>query len=131
MIYVFLFLLCIVFIELFIFLNLRDQTMKIMELSQAAKKIIGSAELSDDEKELQIRNKSLEIFKATISLTAKFFFIFFVLYLIYRIVVLGFPALEKELSEYWLSLTAVVTLSIMSLLYLWIRNVIRQRLYFY
>ena len=65
MIYVFLLASCIVFIELFIVLDLKKEAMDMVARSHAAMRVMMSAEYDDDEKETLVRRASINMLKAT------------------------------------------------------------------
>ena len=71
MIYVFLVVSCIVFVELFIFLDPKTDAAKIVKRSRESIGVVISSELDDDEKEAFMRNASIQMFKGTFILTIK------------------------------------------------------------
>jgi hypothetical protein len=128
MIYVFLLIMCVVFIELFLFLDVSKQLGSTISLSKEALDVLKSSTIEDEEKEVIIRRKSLSIFKVTLFFTSKFLLIFFILYVIYLLSIHWFFVSEKEFAEKIFSLQILLSMTIVSMLYIFIRNVIKKRL---
>ncbi len=128
MTYFLLFLICIIFIELFIILNLREQVSKLMGLSKEAMSIIRSKSLDEEQKEKQIRKKALETFMLTVLSTLKFLLIFLALFVFQRVVFIVSPTVGQTIMEKIVSVETIVLLTFFSIFYVWIRNVISQGL---
>lgn len=125
--YVFLFFACVVFIELFLFLDLRKQAGTMLNRCREAVRTLAASDLSDDEKEAYVRRTSLVMLKATGTFTLKFLLIAAVLYAGYLAALSAFPALEQALLPSLVSPAAIVTLTIAAACYVWARNaVVRQ-----
>lgn len=128
MIYITLFLLCILFIELFILFDINSNIKSVLHLSREAFKIIMSTELDDEEKEKLVRKSSLDIFKATLLFLTKVVLVFLVLYVVYKVLLLSFSLSEDRIIEVSFFLHTIVSLTLMGLLYSWLRSVIIRRL---
>src|SRR5262245_48670894 len=117
--YALLFLFCVVFIELFLLLDLRKDAATIVARSREAARVVGTKGMSDDEKEAFMRRESLAMFKTTAMLTLKLVGIGAVLYAIFRATVALLPALERPLLESFVSPPIVVMMTIATVLYAW------------
>ena len=117
----------IVFLELFLFLGLRREVLRIHDGSREAFRILAS-NASDDDKEAAMRRGSLRLFAATGLLLLKFLGIVAVLALLYWGVVALFPEREAALQASFVSPAGIAVLTITTLLYAWIRHVAVKRL---
>ena len=86
MIYLLLFLFSVAFVELFIRLKLSRDIHSVIELSRKGVGELMSPEMDDEEKEVFIRRRAFEVFKATFLLLTKFFSVFLILYAFYLMV---------------------------------------------
>lgn len=128
MTYAVLFVFCIVFLELFLFLQLRNEVMAIMRRSREALRVLMTRDLDDSEKESFMRRESVLMLKAAVLFTAKFAIIFGVLYLVYLLAVSVFPDLQDEILDSLVSPAVIVILTGATLCYAWARNAIRKQL---
>ena len=128
MIYVFFVISCIVFIELFIFLNLQTEAAKIITRSREAMGVVISSELDDDAKEAFMRRAAIEMFKATFIFAIKFLLIVVVLYAMYWLLVRIFPELRYPILESLVSPIIIIGVTFAAMSYAWVRNVIIKQL---
>jgi hypothetical protein len=126
--YALLFLFCVVFLELFLFLDLRKEAVAIIARSREAARVAVAKGMSDDEKEAFMRRESLAMFKATAMLTLKLLGIVAVLYAIFLGTVAVMPDLERPLLDSFGSPPIIVMMTIATVLYGWARNAILKQL---
>lgn len=124
MIYAFLLVSCIVFIELFMVLDLRKDASRIIAGSREAMRVIMSPEADDDEKEAFVRRASADMFVATFKFLLKFLIIFLALYALYALVSYIVPAIRGPILESLVSPIVIVGLTLLAMAYVWLRNVI-------
>jgi hypothetical protein len=118
----------IVFVELFIGLKIIPDTQNVMKLSAKSIDVMKSKTMSDDEKEAFMRNNSLTMFLTTLKFIGKFVLIFAILYGLVYLLELISTSLAKQLMESFVSLIPMATATSATLIYVWIRNVIRRKL---
>ena len=128
MIYVPLMLFCIVFFELFLRLRIGTDAMAIIARSREAMRVLQSAQLGDDEKEVFVRRASGQIFIATLRFAAKFALIALALYALFWCTVTPFPDLGGPLLESLVSPLVVVSLSAATMAYAWARKTVVAQL---
>lgn len=128
MIYAVLFPFCIVLFELFALLNIGRDALAIITRSQESMRILMSAELADDDKEVLMRRGSADIFKATLRFALKFLAIGAVLYLLFLLTVALFPDLKQAMLESLYSPVVIAVLTVETLCYGWVRRAIVARL---
>lgn len=128
MVYILIYLLCILFIELFILFDINSNIKSVLHLSREAFKIIVSKELTDEEKEKLVRNSSLEIFKTTLLFITKVMLVFLVLFVVYKVLLISFSLSEDRFIEVSFFLHTIVSLTVMGVLYSWLRSVVIRRL---
>ncbi len=121
MIYLLLFLFCVAFVELFILLNLSGDFHSVIEFSRKGLGVLMSSEMDDEEKELSIRRRSLELFKATFLLAAKFFSVFLIFYALYFMLRRFSSETGEAVLAGFQSLTVLVILTVATMFYVWIR----------
>jgi len=124
MIYVPLLLFCVVFFELFLSLRIATDAMAIIARSQEAMRVLRSTQLGDDEKELFVRRASGQIFVATLRFAAKFALIGLALYALFWCTVRTFPDFERPLLETLVSPLGVVSLTLATMAYAWVRKTV-------
>jgi hypothetical protein len=124
MIYVPLLLFCVVFFELFLRLRIGTEAMAILARSQESMRVLQSAQLGDDEKEVFVRRASAQIFIATLRFAAKFGLIALTLYALFWCTVTLFPDLEGPLLEGLVSPLVIVSLTVATMAYAWIRKTV-------
>ena len=122
MIYLLLFLFSVAFVELFILLRLSRDIHSVVELSRKGVGVLMSPEMDDEEKELFIRRRALELFKATFLLLAKFFSVFLILYAFYFIVTQFSSETGEAVLAGFQSLTVLLILTVATVFYVWIRR---------
>jgi len=128
MVYAFLIFSSIAFIELFIQFNLRGQLGSIMTISREAVNVLISSTMEDDEKEIVIRRSSLVLFKATFAIISRFSCILVIMYTSYIIMVNSVPEIEEHLLKSLYSIRDLILLTVFTICYVLIRNVIRKQL---
>ena len=128
MVYFLLIVISIVFVELFIALNILPDAQGVLKLSSESVNVMKSKEMSDDEKEVFMRKNSLTMLIATLKFAGKFISIFIVLYILLFVLDNLEPELATSVSESFYSVNIMITLTVVTLLYVWIRNVIRRKL---
>jgi hypothetical protein len=126
--YALLFLFCVVFLELFLLLDLRKEAVAIVARSREAVRVVVAQGMSDDEKEAFMRRESRAMFKATAMLMLKLLSIFAVLYAIFLATVAVVPDLEQTLLDSFVSPSIIVMMTIATVLYAWARNAILKQL---
>lgn len=124
MIYASLTIFCIVFVELFLFLNIRKDIALVASTAQESLRVLASAKMTDDAKEAFVRRASLALFKATGFFAAKVIAILFTLYFIYFLFIVASPGLEQDLLRSFVSPMVILITSIVAMCYAWVRNVI-------
>lgn len=128
MVYFLLLVISIIFVELFIALKILPDAQNVLKLSSESVKVMQSRQMTDDEKEAFMRKNSVTMMKATLIFSAKFISIFVVLFAFIYGVELYSVDLATQLSESFYSLTLMSLLTLVTLIYVWIRNVIRRKL---
>jgi hypothetical protein len=128
MIYAVFFPFCIVLFELFGLLNIGRDAMAIITRSQEAMRVLMSAELADDDKEVLMRRGSADIFKATLRFALKFLAIGVVLYLLFLLTITLLPGLKQALLESLYSPVVIAVLTVGTMCYAWARRSIVSRL---
>ena len=128
MIYALLLLFCVVFLELFLLLDLRKEAIAIVARSREAVRIMVAKDISDDDKEAFMRRASLVMLKATATFTLKVLGMFAVLYAIFLGAVALIPDLERPLRDSLVSPPVTLTLTIATVLYAWVRNAVLKQL---
>lgn len=128
MIYALLLLFCVVFLELFLLLDLRKEATAIVARSREAVRVMVAKDMSDDDKEAFMRRASLAMLKATTTFTLKFLGIFAVLYAIFLGAVALMPDLERPLLDSFVSPPIILMLTIATGLYAWVRNAVLKQL---
>ena len=126
MIYAALALMCVLFIELFILLNLRLRADEIFSVSREAMQTMSSKSLSDAEKEVAIRGCSLRLLKATLLFTGLFGLIVLALVAVYVAFVAMFPDLRGPLDAALLSPLVLAGMTAGALAYIWLRRAITK-----
>ena len=124
MIYVFLVVSCIVFVELFIFLDLKTDAAKIVKRSHKSIGVAISSELDDDEKEDFMRKASIQMFMGTFILTIKFLLIAVVLFAMYWLMISFVPDLRDPILNSFVSPIVIIGVTAAAMSYAWVRNVI-------
>ncbi len=117
---------CVIFIELFIFLDLKNDAMRLVTQSRKAMSVVMSSKLDDDAKEAFLRQASIEMFKATFVLAMKFLVITVVLYAMYWLLVTIAPDLRVPILESFVSPVVIIGVTVVAMSYAWVRNVVRK-----
>jgi hypothetical protein len=128
MIYALLLLFCVVFLELFVLLDLRKEAIAIVARSREAVRIMVAKDMSDDDKEAFMRRASLHMLKATATFTLKLLGMFAALYAIFLGVVALVPDLKRPLLDSLVSPPIILLLTIATVLYTWVRNAVLKQL---
>ena len=128
MLYFIFLIICVIIVELFIILNLKKEFSFIVSLTRTAMHALTSKTLEDHKKEVIIRKSSLSMLKVTFILSMKIMIIVFVFYAIYIISTYFVIVTKKDFSEKIVSPIILIAMTILSILYMQIRNVITKRL---
>ena len=126
--YVALMAMCILFIELFIRLKMRDRIDRIFKVSREAAKIITSKELSDKQKEVLVRRSSITLLKATLTFSSLFLFMAMAVFGVRLAFIYFSPGMKAHLDQSILSPVVMVLLTISAIIYVWLRGAIERRL---
>ena len=127
MVYAPLLLLCIVFFELFMLLRIGRDALGIVTRSQEAMRLLTSAELGDDEKEVAMRRASADMFKLTLRFAAKLLGIALVLYLLFELSVVFSPERKQAMLEGLFSPVVIAILTAATIFYGWARRALLVR----
>ena len=122
MIFVLLFAICIVFVELLIFFNIGGNARSIFHITLESFQVLQSSEMSDYEKESYFRGESLSIIKFTTHFVGKFLLIFAIIFLLYIMAAQLFALPQELLIEQLSSLTVLLALSVATMGYVWVRK---------
>ena len=128
MIYALLLLFCVVFLELFLLLDLRKEAIAIVARSREAVRVMADADSSDDDKEAFMRRAALAMLKTTATFSLKLVGIFAVLYAMFLGAVALIPDLERPLLDSLVSPPIIAVLTIATVLYAWVRNAVLKQL---
>lgn len=121
MIYFSLFIMCILFIETSYWLGLMAHIRAIITASKASIACILSKDISDAEKEKSARTNSLAIFKDTFLFVVKFGIAAAIVFVMYGVLLQFTDISLDHLASLLMSWSALITLSIFSILYIKIR----------
>ena len=128
MIYLFLIVSTIVFVEIFIATNILSSAHSISAASRRAISTFRSPEMSDDEKEIIIVGMSKDIAIATFVFSAKFILILLFLYGLYIAAVQLSLITQDEFLDSMQSLRTIIALTVLAVVYIQVRNVVLKRL---
>jgi hypothetical protein len=128
MAHVILVLLCIAFVELFILLDLRRNFAAVAVHSREGISVLISSRLDDEEKEIIIRRKALDLFLATVLMVGKFLVIAVLAYSVYLLASPPLPESKEELAELLFSPWGLALLTGVTIGYVWVRNAVRKKL---
>ena len=128
MIYFYLLVSCVAFVELFMLFRLRRDVSTILSLSREAVQVMMSPELGDDAKEAFMRRASARMFKSTLLFVLKFLLIVAVLYAIFAFTVYLAPEIEGSILQSVVSPVVIVLLTIATAGYVYGRNGLRKQL---
>ena len=128
MIYITLLLLSVLFIELFIILDINGTVRSVLRISRDACSIMKSSELDEIEKERFVRRSALDMFKITLVFLAKIILILLALYVLYIILSSMFSLSEDRLIEASFLPQTIIALILFGFLYIRLRSVIIRRL---
>ena len=124
MIYAYLVVSCIVFIELLILLDLKKGAIEVVKRSHDSIAILTSPDLDDDAKEALVKSAAIEMLKIALIFSMKMLLICLVLFSLYWVVVAIFPELKEPIAESLLSPVMIVELTCAAVAYAWARNAI-------
>ncbi len=119
---------CIIFIELFFQLKTLKHINSLVETSKQAANAIMSPQLDDDKKEAIARQASLNISKELVFFLIKFSIIAGTLYSFYLLSIEFLPDSQEGFLNSFQSPLVIFILTITSISYILIRNVIRRKL---
>jgi hypothetical protein len=128
MIYITLLLLSVLFIELFIILDINGTVRSVLRISRDACSIMKSSELDENEKERFVRRSALDMFRITLVFIAKIVLILLALYVLYIILSSMFSLSEASLIEASFLPQTIIALILFGFLYIRLRSVIIRRL---
>ncbi|PHS17562.1 MAG: hypothetical protein COA86_09755 [Kangiella sp.] len=126
--YFFLLLMSVIFVELFLFLKIITDAQSVMALSAKSVKVMQSKKMTDREKEKFMRTNSVTMLSTTFKFIGKFILIFAVLFGILWSIAQYEPMLASQIESDFYSITIIIGLTLATLGYVWIRNVIRRKL---
>lgn len=126
--YLLLLLFSILFVELFILFNIVPDARAVMQLSGESVGVMKSKEMTDDQKEEYMRKNSLKMFVQTLKFSGKFLLIFLVLGIVFFLTEIASPSIAKSVAVHFVSVIPMVILTVATLIYVWIRNVVRRKL---
>ena len=128
MINVLLLLMCVVFVELFRVLDLRRHVARTLDISRESLAAVRSTTLDDDEKEAITRQASLALVRQSGLFLAKLLVIVLVLagLGLAAVHLLGVDA--DRLTARLLAPTVWLAMTVIAVLYVWIRHAVAQRL---
>jgi cytochrome c biogenesis protein CcdA len=116
---------CIVFYEMFVLLGIGNDAMAIVSRSQDAMRLLKSSEQSDDDKEAMARQRSMEMFKATLNFALKLVVIGVALYLVFWSTTTLRPDLRDALLRSLYSPVVIVLMTVGTMFYAWVRRILR------
>ena len=128
MLYAYLAISCIAFIELFIALRIQQDAAVLIARSRDAMSVITSRDLDDDQKEAYTRKASVEMFKLTGLFVVKFLAIAVALFVIYWVTVSTFPDLRAPILASFVSPLFLLGLTVLAIIYVWVRSVLLRQL---
>ena len=128
MTYLALLLLSVLFIELFILLDINDSVRSILRISRDSCSTIMSSGLDESEKEKIIRRSSLDMLKITALFLAKITIALLALYGLLAVLSSVLSLSEDRLIEASLLPQTIIALILIGYLYIRLRNVIIRRL---
>ena len=126
--YIVLMLMSIIFVELFLFLKIIADAQSVLSLSSESVKVMQSKKMSDREKEKFMRTNSVTMLTTTFKFIGKFILIFAVLFGIVWTVAQYESELAAQIESDFYSIYIIIGLTVATLAYVWIRNVIRRKL---
>jgi len=118
----------VIFVELFLFLKIITDAQSVMALSAKSVKVMQSKKMTDREKEKFMRTNSVTMLSTTFKFIGKFILIFAVLFGILWSIAQYEPMLASQIESDFYSITIIIGLTLATLGYVWIRNVIRRKL---
>lgn len=124
MLYIYLAVSCIAFIESFIALDIQRDARALITRSREAMSVIMSSDLDDDQKEAYTRSASLQMFKSTGLFVIKFLAIGAALFVIYWATITALPALRTPILASFVSPLYLIGLTALAFIYVWVRSVL-------
>jgi len=118
----------IIFVELFIAFKILKDAQAVMSLSLESVNTMKSSNMSDREKEAFMRKNSVIMLVTTLKFIAKFFAIFGIIYSLILIVFNLYPHLSEPIIDSFTSLVPMLILTLVTMVYVWGRNVIYSKL---
>jgi hypothetical protein len=119
---------CVLFIELAVLLGLGDTVKSLLNLFREVADVVFSKELGDIEKEVMIRQASLDVLKATSTLIFKFVAVILALYFTYLLLAGILMFSETEFMDSLYSIKAIFLCLLVTVVYVRLRNVVVRRL---
>ena len=126
--YFFLLAFSIVFVELFILLAIIPDAQAVMKLSGESVNVMKSKSMTDDQKGVFMRKNSVTMFATTLKFIAKFILIFAILFGLFYMVEIWSTPTAQAIAKHFISVTAMLVLTMVMMIYVWIRNVILRKL---
>ncbi|MFT6733276.1 MAG: hypothetical protein ACJAS9_001461 [Polaribacter sp.] len=121
-------LMSVIFVELFLFLKIIADAQSVLSLSTKSVKVMQSKKMSDREKEKFMRTNSVTMLSTTFKFIGKFILIFLMLFGILWGIAQYEAELAAQIESDFHSITIIIGLTLATLGYVWIRNVIRRKL---
>jgi hypothetical protein len=118
----------IVFVELFMLLAIIPDAQAVLKLSGKSVNVMKSKSMSDSQKEAFMRKNSVTMFATTLKFIAKFILIFAILFGLFQLVEIWSAPTAQAIAKHFISVTPMVVLTMVTMIYVWIRNVIRRKL---
>jgi len=126
--YFFLLTFSIVFVELFILLAIIPDAQAVMKLSRESVNVMKSKSMTDDQKEAFMRTNSVTMFATTLKFIAKFILIFAILFGLFYLIKIWSTPTAQAMAKHFTSVIPMFVLTMVTMIYVWIRNVIRRKL---
>ena len=128
MIYPILFVYSVIFVELFIRFRLTRDAKGILTLSTDSLQVMKSSSMTDLEKERFMRSNSVTMLRKTFIFIAKFVAVFIVIGVINYLIAFTDAELADAVIASFSSIKVILVMSIITMIYVWIRNVIQKKL---
>lgn len=118
----------IIFVELFLWFKIIKDAREVFKLSSKSIETMKSKTMKDKEKEDFMRKNSLIMLLTTLKFITKFITIFAIIYIVVMILLTFFPHLTSSVTTGFTSLVPMAILTLVTLMYVWGRNVISSKL---
>lgn len=122
------FICCVIFVELFFLFRVLGHITSLVRISRQAADELMSSRLDDAGKEAFARQASLKVSRELLMFIVKFVLIVGILYAVYLLSVALFPDSREAFLNSFRSPLDIAVLTVASVGYVWVRNVIRRQL---